>query len=183
MGAPEMGIRGMRFGAVEVTAINGADVSLQTEDGWTRTITVAEGTKLTKAGDAITLADIAVGDAVRFAETRNGDGTYTVTAVAVILPLVAGEVTVRTDATITVRQRDGSTVTVNVNGDTDYVARNYGTATLEDIEVGQFILAQGARNEDGSLDATDVLTGHGGFGPRGQRGDKPHATETPANED
>ena len=50
----------VRPGGVEITAINGSNLSLRTVDGWTRTITVAAETELTKGGDSITIADLAV---------------------------------------------------------------------------------------------------------------------------
>ena len=46
--------------------------------------------ELTKGGQAIELSDLAVGDQVRFNQTRNDDGTYTVEAIAVVVPSVRG---------------------------------------------------------------------------------------------
>ena len=43
-------------------------------------------TKITKGGATITVGDLAVGDHVRIAQTRASDGTYTVTAIIVVLP-------------------------------------------------------------------------------------------------
>src|SRR5262245_14763450 len=46
---------GHLLGGIPITAISGNDISLQTEDGWTRTITVDSGTKYLKGGDEIAL--------------------------------------------------------------------------------------------------------------------------------
>ena len=74
------------FGSITITAINGSSLSLKTDDGWTRTITVTADTKITKAGQAMSLSDLAVGDHIRFAQKKNDDGTYTVTAIAIRSP-------------------------------------------------------------------------------------------------
>jgi hypothetical protein len=89
------------FGGITVTAINGNDISLKTEDGWTRTITVDSGTSYSKSGTTISLADLKVGDQVGFRQTRETDGTFTIDSIVVILPSLGGEVT----------KIDGSTIT------------------------------------------------------------------------
>ena len=77
-----------RLGArdITITAINGSDLSLKTDDGWTRTISVTSTTTITKGGATITVADLAVGDQIAFAQDRSTGGTYTVTAIKIILP-------------------------------------------------------------------------------------------------
>lgn len=141
---------------VTISAIDGSNVTLATEDGWTRTITVTDATTLTRAGATITLADLKVGDEVRFRQTRNDDGSYTVTAIAVILPSVAGQVTATTGDTITVQLRNGMTATVHVGSSTTYRVRGIASATLSDISVGMLIVAQGTENPDSSLEAVAV---------------------------
>ena len=84
---------GIGLGAISITAISGANVTLETEDGWTRTIAVTSTTAITKDGEAATLGDLAVGDQVRLKQTRATDGTFTVTAIDVVQPKVAGTVT------------------------------------------------------------------------------------------
>ena len=80
--------RGGRAGFREITiaSISGNDVSLVTDDGWRRTVTVTSTVKLTKGGQDITVSDLKVGDQVRLRQTRNDDGSYTVTALAVVIP-------------------------------------------------------------------------------------------------
>lgn len=157
---------GHMFGGITVTAISGSSISLATEDGWTRTITVDADTEFTKGGDAITLADLAVGDQVGFRQTLEDDGTWTIDSIAVILPHVGGEVTAVSGSTITVDQRDGTSATITVNAATDYQV-NGEDAALADIEVGMFLVAQGTENADGSITASDVRAGDEGFGHRG----------------
>ena len=93
-----------RFGArggfreITVSAISGSNVTLTTDDGWTRTIAITDDVELTKGGQDIAVSDLAVGDQVRFAQTRNDDGTYTVTAIAVVVPHVSGTVSELSDS-------------------------------------------------------------------------------------
>ena len=77
-------------------------------------------TEITKGGDAIELADLAVGDSIRFRQERNDDGTFTITRIDVVQPHVGGTVTAVTDTTITVELRGGTTVTVHVDEDTAF---------------------------------------------------------------
>jgi hypothetical protein len=195
-GGPGFGGRGghgFMFGGITVTAISGNDISLETEDGWTRTITVDDGTEYSKSGDEISLADLAVGDRIAFGQTLEDDGTWTIDAIAVILPHVGGEVTAIDGSTITLEARDGTTSTITVNGDTTYLV-NGDDATLADVEVGMVLIAEGTEDADGSLTATEVKAAdpddffggpgrHGfgfGFGPGFDRdGDNPNATDAP----
>jgi hypothetical protein len=194
-GAPDdpggRGGPGHGFGGITITGISGSNLSLETADGWTRTITVDADTTYTESGDAITLADLAVGDQIAFRQTLEDDGSWTIDAVAVILPHVGGEVTAVSGSTITIERRDGTTATITVNGDTEYQV-NGDNAALADVEVGMFLVAAGTENADGSLTATDVRAGergmggrggfHGGPGPNGIWGDKPGA-EAPSATD
>lgn len=143
------------FGSVKVTAVAGSNVSLATDDGWTRTITVTSSTTITRGGAAATLADLAVGDTVRLAETRNADGTYTITAIAIVLPQVAGTVTAVGTDTITITVRDGTSQTIRTNGSTGYHL-DQGDGTRSDVTVGASIVATGTKAGDGSLAATSV---------------------------
>jgi hypothetical protein len=151
-----------RFGGVEITAIDGSNLSLRTEDGWTRTISVTSTTQITKGGDTIAIGDLSVGDHIRFAQRRNDDGTFTVTRIAIVLPHVAGTVTAMTDSTITIEQRGGTSVTVHVDDSTRFKVEGVdGTAKLSDVKVGMRIGASGEQRSDGSLDAATVVAGTG----------------------
>ena len=153
---------GLGRGGVEITTIDGSSVSLKTVDGWTRTIQVTSSTQITKGGATITLADLAVGDSIRFGQKRNADGTFTVTRIDVVLPTVAGIVTAKTNSSITIRQRDGSSATIHVDSATTFRVQGVtGTAKLSDVAVGMGLIADGQKNADGSLNAARVLAGDG----------------------
>jgi hypothetical protein len=143
------------FRDITIEAINGSSISLKTADGWTRTIDVTSSVTLTKGGQAITVADLAVGDSIRFAQTRNDDGTYTVTAIAVIVPSVSGEVSDVTSSGFKVTARDGSVWTITVDGSTEY---HYGTGdgSLADVKAGGNVRVQGETNGDNALTALSV---------------------------
>ena len=167
--------------SITISDISGSQLSLQTEDGWTRTID-ASGAKITREGTAITLADLKVGDTIRFAETRNADGTYTITEIAVILPRVGGTATAVGTDTITVSQRDGTSQTVHVGSGTTFSVPGVTNATIADVKVGNLVVAAGSLRDDGSLDATTVTVFNGQRGGRGpgNDGDSDDANASPA---
>jgi Domain of unknown function (DUF5666) len=174
------------FHAITIRAIDGSILSLETEDGWTRTITVDSDTTITKGGETVAVGDLAVGDRIGFAQEREDDGTFTITAIKVVLPTIGGEVTAVTGDTITVTGRDGATGTIHVDSDTTYEVDGTADQALSDIEVGDVVIAEGALRDDGSLDADVVHSGlhrgRGGFGPgRGpwNKDADPNATPSP----
>jgi hypothetical protein len=185
---------GPGFGGITITAITGNNISLETADGWTRTITVDSGTTHSKSGATIALGDLEVGDEIGFRQTRETDGTFTIDSIAVILPHAGGEVTAVSGSTITVQGRDGTTATIKVTGQTTYTV-NGNSAKLADVKVGMVLVAEGAKNTDGSLTATQVkaadagsFPGKGdhiargfgfGFGPDGD-GTTPSSTAAPS---
>jgi hypothetical protein len=176
-----------RFGFrdITITAINGSDLSLKTEDGWTRTITVSSTTTITKGGATVTVDDLAVGDQIAFGQDRATDGTYTVTAIKVVLPTVVGEVTAIDGNTITVTQPGGTTATIHVDGSTTYQV-NGAAGALSDVKVGSFIAAEGTQRADGALDAAAVRTGDRGVKGPGFPGDHhgmmdPNASPAPSS--
>jgi hypothetical protein len=179
---------GHMFGGITITAISGNSISLETKDGWTRTITVDADTTFTKGGDDVALGDLAVGDQIGFRQTLEDDGSWTIDAVAVILPHVGGEVTAVNGSTITVEQRDGTAATITVNADTEYTV-NGEDAALADIEVGMFLVAEGEEDAGGGITAATVKAAEPGelggpghrfrFGPGGPRDLVPDAPATP----
>ncbi|HEX2754565.1 MAG TPA: DUF5666 domain-containing protein [Candidatus Limnocylindrales bacterium] len=138
-----------------MTAVSGSNVSLATDDGWTRTIAVTTATTITKGGAAATLADIGVGDVVRFSESRNADGTYAITAIEIVLPEVAGTVTAVGTDTITIALRDGTSQTIRTTGSTAYQVEE-ADGKRADVTVGSSISATGERASDGTLTASSV---------------------------
>jgi len=129
-------------GGVKITAIAGDQVSLTTDDGWTRTITVTAATAITKGGATITVKDLAVGDEIGFHQTKNSDGTYTVTAITVRTPTTGGEVTGVTSSAIAVTGRDGTKTTIEVTGSTAYLVGK-AAGTKADVVIGSRVLADG----------------------------------------
>ncbi|MER3403773.1 MAG: hypothetical protein C4289_00145, partial [Chloroflexota bacterium] len=143
-------------GKITITAISGSNISLRTDDGWTRTITVTSSTTITKAGQTISVADLKVGDAIRFAEQRNSDGTYTITRIVVVVPTAAGVVTTVTDTTITITTRDGMRQTIGTTASTTYRVGD-APGSRSDVTVGAVIVAAGERASDGTLTAATVV--------------------------
>lgn len=193
------GIRGgghmFGFGGITVTAINGNNISLKTADGWTRTIIVDSGTTYSKSGDTIALGDVKVGDEIGFRQTREDDGTFTIDSIVVIPPHAGGEVTKVSGSTITVERRDGTSVTITVNAQTDYQV-NGDDASLADVKVGMYLAAEGTENAAGAFTATNVRAidpdsfpkpgdgpgrdFHHGFGFGPERDTSPDATAAPS---
>jgi hypothetical protein len=146
---------GQGFGKITVTKVDGPNLSLATEDGWTRTIAVTDAATVTKGGAAATLADVAVGDEIRFRETRNADGTYTIQAIAIVQPQVAGTVTAVDADSITITLRDGTSQTIHTNGSTAYHLER-ADGKHSDVTVGSVVVAAGDKASDGTLTASSV---------------------------
>ena len=199
-GLPAIGVPGgfpglgMGFHDITVTANDGSSISLKTDDGWTRTITVTHSTTITKGGATIKIGDIKIGDHVALRQDRAADGTYTVTAIVVVLPTVAGTISAIDGNTITVTQPGGAKATIHVDSSTTYRLAG-GTGSQSDLKVGTVILAEGTQRADGSLDAAAIGGGFGigGFGPGfqgkpgfpdglgGHDGQQPNATPAPSS--
>ncbi|MCU0483689.1 MAG: DUF5666 domain-containing protein [Chloroflexi bacterium] len=148
-----MGGRGP-MGDITITAINGNTLSLKTVDGWTRTID-ATGATITKGGQTIAVSGLAVGDQVAFQQTKQTDGSYKITAIAVVLPHVSGTVTATDSSSITVALRDGTTKKILVTSSTTYTVGT-ADATKTAVVVGVRISAEGTLAADGTLTAATV---------------------------
>lgn len=147
---------GRGFNDITITAISGNNVSLETDDGWTRTIAVTDAVDVTKGGQDIAVSDLAVGDEVRIHQTRNDDGTYTVEAIAVIVPSVRGEVSDVSASGFKVTTRDGSIWTITVDGSTEYRFGG-GDGTLADVTNGTNVAVLGESTGDNALKALTVV--------------------------
>jgi hypothetical protein len=143
------------FGEISIAAISGNDVTLATADGWRRTITITSSVELTKGGQDIEVSDLQVGDQVRFRQVRNDDGSYSVTALAVVMPTIQGEASAITASGFKVTTRDGSVWTVDVNGSTTY-DYGQGTGTLSDVKDGQPVRVSGTITADNQMTALNV---------------------------
>ncbi len=146
---------GQGFREITITAISGSNVTLETDDGWTRTIAVTDAVDLTKGGQDIAVSDLAVGDQVRFRQTRNDDGTYTVNALAVVVPSVRGTVSDISSSGFKVTGRGGAVWTITVNAATEY---QFGTGdgSLADVTNGTTVVVQGTSTGDNALTALTV---------------------------
>ena len=169
----DMGGFGRGFGDIKITQVDGSNVSLATDDGWTRTITATSTTEITKNGATIKITDLAVGDEIHFGQAKAADGTYSITKIVVVMPSVGGEVTAKTADTITVTQRDGTSATIHVDSGTTFTVQGVASPTLADITVGMHVRAEGTKNSDGSLAASSVQGGTGGTGGHGPDGGGP----------
>ena len=134
-------------GPITIRSISGSQVSLATEDGWSRTITVTPATVITKGGQPIAVTDLNVGDSVRFSQTRNADGSYTIKAIVVPTPISGGEVTAVGASSITVKGRGSATRVITV---TDATVYQLGKAagSKADVKVGVKVTAQGTVSGD-----------------------------------
>ena len=129
-------------GPITIRSIDGSALSLGTEDGWTRTITVTSATAITKGGQTVAVDALKVGDTIRFSQTRNADGTYAITAIVVPTPVAGGEVTAVDATTITVKGKGGATRVITVNGATVYKLGS-AAGSKADVKVGVRVAAAG----------------------------------------
>jgi hypothetical protein len=140
--------------AITITKIDGSILSLQTTDGWTRTID-ATGAALTRGGQTIALTDLKVGDQISFRESRQSDGTYKITTIQVLVPTASGTVTAVGSASVTITQSDGSSKTLTLTGSTTY-SQAGATVSKSALIVGDRISAQGTVDSAGNFTATAV---------------------------
>ena len=147
IGAGRLKGLGSPRGAITIRAISGSQVSLATEDGWTRTIAVTPDTVIPKAGQPIAVGDLHVGDRIRFSQTRKADGSYTINAIVVPTPITGGEVTAVGESTITVKGKGSETRVITV---TDATVYQLGKApgSKADVKVGVKVAAQGTESGD-----------------------------------
>lgn len=154
LGRGDFGGRG-RFGPITITAISGSSLSLETKDGWTRTIAITSATAITKDGETIAASDLAVGDEIRLRQGRASDGTFTIAAIEVIQPMIGGTVTSVTTDSITVTGRDGASHTLATSNSTTYRLGG-AAASRSDVVVGSKIVATGSAGTGDSFTATTV---------------------------
>ncbi len=130
------------FGSITITSLSLPKLTLTTADGWTRTIDTT-GATVTNAGQTVAASTLTVGESITFDQTRQSDGSYTITAIRVVLPHVDGTVqSVAAGTSITVKQRDGTTKDIAVNGSTTYKLAG-AASSLSAVTVGAQVDAQG----------------------------------------
>jgi hypothetical protein len=135
------------------------------------TIAVNGSTTYSYGQGAGTLADVRDGGAVRVQGTLTADNQMTATNVRVAGDRAVGTVTAKTADTLTIRRRDGTSLTIHVDGDTTYRVATVENADLGDVTVGMAIGVTGRARSDGSIDADAVAAGAvRGFGRDGGKG-------------
>jgi hypothetical protein len=150
-----IGSAGIGYRGITITKITGSTIDLKTADGWTRTITATADTKITKGGEAATVGDLKVGDKVALRQKRNDDGTYSVVAIVVPVPIVAGTVTAIGADSITVKTRDGSTKAISLTGSTTFkLGKTDGKKA--DVKVGSVVVAAGTAGPGDAFTAKTV---------------------------
>jgi hypothetical protein len=143
------------FADIAIASISGNDVTLKTADGWTRTITITSSVQVMKGGQTIQVSDLNVGDQVVLRQTKNEDGTFTVTALAVVVPTIHGTASDITSSGFKVTTRDGSVWTVTVTGSTTY-GYGQGTGSVSDLKAGEAVRVAGTITADNQMTATNV---------------------------
>ncbi len=172
-----------------VTAVSGSDITIKNDrDSMTHVIHTSSTTSFTRAGASSSLSAVTTGTEIAAAGALNSDGSLNAEVVHIILPHAGGKITAISGSTVTVQNRGGTT-TIHLSGSTTYKTVTKGTngptetaASASDLAVGKYIVAEGAKNSDGSLNAETVyilpaaLTGgHGWPGKHGTPSTTPSA--------
>jgi len=154
-----------------VKSVSDSSVTLTQRDGTDKVIQLTGSTTYKLAGVASSKASLTVGAGVDAEGTTAPDGTFTATLVNIQPALAGGTVTATSTTSITVKTRDGSSLTIEVGSTTKYQVVGVTTATLSDVKVGAIVMAEGTRT-GGTFSATVVraFAAGAGWGP-GMRGD------------
>lgn len=140
--------------AITITKIDGSNLSLQTSDGWTRTID-ATGATITKGGQTIAVGDLKLGDQINFREARQSDGSYKITTIQVVLPTASGTVKTVGSGSVTITQSGGTSKTLTLTGSTTYTEAG-AKVSASALVAGVRISAQGTVDSAGNFTATAV---------------------------
>lgn len=144
---------------VEVTAVDGANVTLQTDDGWTRTVDTTN-VAITLDADTLAASDLKAGDRVQVIQVRNANDTYTITGLAVVLPEATGPIGEITETGFTITEPDGTKTPVVVTDETRWPMAGFANAPetgLDTLKDGDLVHVRGSIAEDGTMTATEVL--------------------------
>ena len=150
-----IGAAGIGYRGITITRIDGSTIELRTDDGWTRTITTTADTKIEKDGVAATVGALKVGDNIALRQKRNDDGTYSILAIVVPVPVVAGTVTAIGADSLTLKTRDGSPRTISLTASTTFkLGRADGKKS--DVKVGSVVVASGTEGSGNAFTAKTV---------------------------
>jgi Domain of unknown function (DUF5666) len=154
----------------QASAVTSSGFKVMTRDGSVWTVTVNGSTKYAYGQGDGTLADVKDGTKVVVSGTTTGENAITALGVRVAPDRAVGTVTAKTADSITIKQRDGTSLTIHVDADTTFRVAGTEDAKLSDITVDMAIGVTGRARSDGSIDADAVVAGKvRGFG----RGDWP----------
>ncbi len=154
----------------QASAVTSSGFKVTTRDGSVWTVTVNGSTKYAYGQGDGSLADVKDGTTVVVSGTTTGDNAITALSVRVAPDRAVGTVTAKTADSITIKKRDGSSLTVHVDADTTFRVAGIANAKLSDITVDMAIGVTGRARADGSIDADAVVAGKlRGF----SRGDRP----------
>lgn len=144
-----------RGGDLTVSGVNGQSITTKDASGATVTVKVSSSTQYTRLGKTVSLSAITVGETIRVGGTRNSDGSITASRVDIEVPSYGGQVTAISGSTITIHDPRGTSHTIHTSTSTT-VERADATSTVSAIAVGDQIIASGAKNSDGSLNAEQI---------------------------
>jgi Domain of unknown function (DUF5666) len=154
----------------QASAVTSSGFKVTTRDGSVWTVTVNGSTSYAYGQGDGTLADVKEGTKVVVSGSTTGENAITALGVRVAPDRAVGTVTAKTADSITITQRDGTSLTVHLDADTTFRVAGTENAKLSDITVDMAIGVTGRARSDGSIDADAVVAGKvRGFG----RGDWP----------
>lgn len=167
-----------------VTSLAGDQLQVKSREGQAVTIKLKQGWKLSSVAKA-SVSDIKTGDYVGIASLPKSEGGDGALEVLILPPQLKGlgegsyswdlkPHSTMTNATVAdaVKSVDGSTVTVNYQGQDKKISVRDGTpvvtlapATPEDVKPGAVVFVPAEKSPDGSLVANQVIVGKNGVVP------------------
>ncbi len=160
-GGPGKGNR-LPKGKAEVISIGDDQFSAETPNGTEITVLVDADTRY--FGDLDSFNDIEVGMEVAVMGPRQGDQTVLAKALGAgdDFPLgqrAGGEVTAIDSDSLTLEDRDGESLTFQVDGETLFFSREDEVQDLSDIEIGDHVMIHYEEASDGTLVAKSIGAG------------------------
>lgn len=138
-----------------LSAISGNTLTLKQGDVITSQATVNSATTYSRAGQAIQLSDLKVGQKLNLRTTAASDGTLSVTAVDVILNHAGGTISAVDSSSLTLTRPDNTTSKVSLSASTKII--NLGqTVSAADLKAGVRVEVAGETGADGTIVAEVV---------------------------